>query len=174
MFVGILRGCLIMVLAPIFSILTGIVIGKAHGLWYGCLAGFSMFVGWGIVAALLINKGGKLTIADCIIPTILAIISGILFAPIQLFAGSVFSAATCIFAGILMTTALLLYKNGRMNGWALIIPALTFVYELLPIELPTDLDNIFALGGASMSLWIGYIKGAVLPNATRKARQLDS
>jgi len=122
----------------------------------------------------LISKGGKLTVMDCITPTILSIIAGILFAPIKLFAASIFSPFTCIGGGILFSAALMLYKNGRMKGWALILPALTFVYELLPIELPTDLDNFLALGGASASMWIGYIKTAALANSNsgNKATQL--
>jgi hypothetical protein len=160
--VGLLRAALLMVLSPVFSIVLGIAIGKQHGFWYGCLAGLVVFVISGIIAAKLANRGGKLTVADCVIPTILSIISGIVFAPIQLFEGSVFSAATCIFSGVLLSTGMLLYKYGRMKGWALVLPSLTFVYELLPIELPTDLDNIFALGGSCFTLWWGYVKNVAL------------
>lgn len=160
--VGLLRAVLLMVLSPVFSIVLGIAIGKQQGFWYGCLAGLVFFVISGIIAAMLVNRGGKLTVADCVIPTILSIICGIVFAPIQIFLGSVFSAATCIFSGVLLSTGMLLYKHGRMKGWALVLPSLTFVYELLPIELPTDLDNIFALGGSCFSLWWGYTKEVVL------------
>jgi hypothetical protein len=81
---------------------------------------------------------------------------------VQLFAGSVFSAATCIFSGVLLSVGMLLYKKGRMAGWALILPSLTFVYEMLPIELPTDLDNIFALGGSCFTMWWGRITTVAL------------
>jgi hypothetical protein len=160
--VGALRGCLVMVLSPVFSIVLGIAIGKEHGFWYGCLGGLVVLVLSGMIAAKLANSGGKLTVADCIIPTILSIISGIVFAPVQLFAGSVFSAATCIFSGVLLSAGMLLYKKWRMAGWALILPSLTFVYEMLPIELPTDLDNIFALGGSCFTMWWGRIKTVAL------------
>lgn len=156
--VGVLRGCLFAVISPIFAIILGIAIGKDHGFWYGLLAGFGAMTIAGIIAAILMNSGGKLTIADCVIPTILSVISGIVFAPLQLFEGSPFSAATCIFSGVLLSVGMWLHKRGRLSGPALIFPSLTFVYELLPIELPTDLDNIFALGGSCFSLYWGRIK----------------
>jgi len=147
-----------MVLSPVFSIVIGIAVGKDHGFWYGCLGGLVVLVLSGMIAAKLANSRGKLTVADCFIPTILSIISGIVFAPVQLLEGSVFSAATCIFSGVLLSLGMFLHKNGRMAGWALILPSLTFIYEMLPIELPTDLDNIFALGGSCFTMWWGYIK----------------
>ena len=32
------------------------------------------------------------------------------------------------------------------------IPFLTFLYELLPVELPTDIDNILCLSGSAVNL----------------------
>lgn len=156
--VGLLRGCLVMVLSPLLSIVFGMAIGNEYGFWNGCLGGLVVLVLSGMIAAKLANSGGKLTVADCIIPTGLAIISGVVFAPVQLFAGSIFSAATCIFSGILLSLGMLLYRAGRLEGWALILPSLTFIYEILPIELPTDLDNIFALGGSCFTIYLGKIK----------------
>lgn len=160
--VGILRGVLLFVVSPVFSVLLGIAVGRGHGLWYGVLGGFVAFFVLVAIAAKLANSGGKLTAVDCLIPLVLSIISGVVFAPVQLLVGSVFSVATCIFSGVLMSLGLFLYKAGKLKGWALILPALTFIYEMLPIELPTDLDNIFALGGSATMLYWGYVKRAVI------------
>lgn len=168
MLVGILRGCLILVLSPLFSIALGIVIGKIHGVWYGVLGGLGMLSLFGLISVKVMNAGGRLTTADCIIPLILSVISGIIFAPVHLISASVFSTATCIGSGILLMAAMFLYKSGRMNKWGLIIPACTFIYELLPIELPTDLDNFLALGGAGVSMWLGRLKIAIASNANIK------
>lgn len=155
--IGALRGCLTMLFAPLFSLVFAIVVGNRFGFWEGCLTGLVVFVICVVIAVRFANTPGKLTTADCIIPTILALISGVVFGPVQLFAGSVFSAATCIMSGILLSVALYLYKDGRFRAEWLILPVLTFLYELLPIELPTDLDNIFALGGSAFSLFWGRI-----------------
>jgi hypothetical protein len=156
--VGVLRGCLFAVISPIFAIILGIAIGRDHGFWYGLLAGLGAMTLAGIIAAIFMNSGGKLTIADCIMPTILSIISGIVFAPLQLLEGSFFSSATCIMSGVLFSIGLWLHKVGRMSGPWLIFPLLTFVYEMLPIELPSDMDNLFAFGGSCFSIYFGRIR----------------
>ena len=33
----------------------------------------------------------------------------------------------------------------------LVIPFVVFIYELLPIEFPSDIDNILCLGGSGVS-----------------------
>ena len=40
-----------------------------------------------------------------------------------------------------------MYKAGNISGGWLIIPFLVFFYEILPIELPTDFDNMLCFGG---------------------------
>lgn len=169
--VGVLRGCLMALVAPIFSIAFGIGMAKRFGTGEGVLSGLALFVVFVVIIVKVINRGGTVTTFDCIVPTILSIIAGIAFAPIQLIEGSVFSVATCIMGGAIFSTALWLYKNGRLSSWALILPALSFFYEMLPIELPTDLDNFFSLGGAATSIIFGRIKQAAGLDVVEKVTQ---
>jgi hypothetical protein len=55
---------------------------------------------------------------------------------------------------------LLAYKTGTIqsSGW-LILPFLTFLYEILPIDLPTDLDNILGLSATTTIEVIAFFKG---------------
>jgi hypothetical protein len=78
--------------------------------------------------------------------------SGILVASVQLFAGFVFSSAAGSMSDLLLSLCIWLYKEGRMAGPALILPALTVACEMLPIALPTDTDTVFALGVSGFSL----------------------
>ena len=88
---------------------------------------------------------------DCLMQFCISIVCGIAFAPISIFAGSLFSFATCIYSGVLLSLVLFLYMNGHIGWGYLVLPFLTFAYEILPIELPTDLDNILALSGTSVN-----------------------
>ena len=53
--------------------------------------------------------------------------------------------------------------NGHIGWGYLVLPFLTFAYEILPIELPTDLDNILALSGTTVN--------GILALAERKKRK---
>ena len=158
--VGLLRGCLGGIVALVFSILSGIAIGRGLGWFAGILAGFVILVALGIVVGKLMNSEKGITTADCIIPLVISLISGIVFMPIGLISGNLFSGATCIISGALLCFCLWLRKKGCMAEWSLIMPTLTFIYEILPIDLPTDLDNIIGLAASSGSAYFGYIKSA--------------
>ena len=145
---------------PIFSIVGGIAIGQYSGVWIGIFSGMVLLVAsfWGLIK--LINKSCTgLSIMDCFLPMIISIFSGIVFFPVSLFSGNLFSPATCIISGVLLTVALFGYRSGKIDsaGW-LVLPFLTFIYEILPIDLPTDLDNLLGLGTATVADVIALCK----------------
>lgn len=148
-----IRGCMMAFFVPVVAICIGILVGQRYASGpLGILAGIGAIVVVGSLARLLISKTTKgLSLMDCFIPTIMSLCSGILFAPIALFSGSLFSAATCIVSGILFSITLVLYRSGKIGTGYLILPGLTFVYEMLPIELPLDLDNLIGLGVSSVN-----------------------
>lgn len=155
-----MRSCCSMFFVPIFSLVGGIATGQHCGVWTGIFSGMIMLVLFFWIAAKLINSTYEgLTITDCLLPIIISIVSGIVFFPISIFAGNLFSPATCIISGALLTVALFGYRSGKIDsaGW-LILPCLTFIYEILPIDLPTDLDNFLGLGTATVADVIALCK----------------
>ncbi len=143
-----LRGCCSMVFVPIVAIAAGILAGQHWGICAGILIGVaSLFITANAISAFISKQTKSLTAVDCLLPTFISIVCGVLFAPIALFAANLFSFATCIFSGVILTVALFAYRSGRIEsaGW-LVMPFLTFAYEILPIDLPTDLDNFLGLG----------------------------
>lgn len=158
---GAIRGCSMSLFVPVIAICIGIVAGQRMGVCVGILTGIGGLFGgvWGLRRLIQMSKSG-LSLVDCFIPLIFSIVFGVIFMSIQLFAGSFFSAATCIFSGALMTVGLICYRCGRIgNPWYLLPIALTYFYELLPIELPTDLDNILSLGGSTVAYIYGLKSG---------------
>ncbi len=142
-----LRGCCSMVFVPIVAIAAGILSGQHWGVCAGILVGVgALFATAQAISKFIVGQTKSLTVVDCLLPTFISIICGILFAPIALFAANFFSFATCIYSGILLTVALFAYRSGKIEsaGW-LVMPFLTFAYEILPIDLPTDLDNFLSL-----------------------------
>jgi hypothetical protein len=115
------------------------------------------------------NSDKEVTMFDCVIPIGIALISGVVFMPIGLLNADLFSGASCIISGAILSICLWLHKKGKMREWALIMPTLTFIYEILPIDLPTSLDNIIGLGGSAMSAYLGYISGIAIPSVSDKA-----
>lgn len=147
-----IRGCSSCLMIPVVAICTGIGIGQKAGVWWGILGGVVACVVFASIMSYLISKATKgLSVMDCLMPFCISIVCGIAFAPISIFAGSLFSFATCIYSGVLLSLVLFLYMNGHVGWGYLVLPFLTFAYEILPIELPTDLDNILALSGTTVN-----------------------
>lgn len=154
-----IRGCSAILCMPVIVIATGFAVGQRMGWALGCLAAVgSLMVGMSLIVLMLrVGKSG-LSVLDCFAPFVLSLFAAVAFAPISLFAGNLFSVATCTMAGLLMTLSLFVYRTGKCGPGFLIMPFLTFVYEMLPIDLPTDIDNFLALSGSGLSNWLAYAK----------------
>jgi hypothetical protein len=156
-----IRGCSLFFFIPIFSLAIGVETGRCYGVFWGIIVAMMMlglsFYG---VGKLVDRTRSGLTSIDCFLPVVISLISGVVFLPIGIVAGNLFSPATCIFSGILLTMGLLAYKTGTIQSasW-LILPFLTFLYEILPIDLPTDLDNILGLSATTTIEVIAFFKG---------------
>ena len=147
-----IRGCSLFFFVPVFALMIGIIIGQRYGICLGVLSGISTLPILFWMIAKMINRGNiGLTMIDCLIPVIISLLCGIAFLPISLVAGNLFSPATCIFSGLLLSMGLWAYKSGKIQspGW-LALPFLTFFYEILPIDLPSDLDNLIGLSATTV------------------------
>lgn len=167
-----LRSCSSIILVPIIAICSGIIIGKEYGTAVGILGGIvcsSIF--FKFYHRFIATQIKGLTVLDCLIPFFVSLVSGVIFAPVSLFSASVFSIATCIYSGVLLSATLFLYKAQKVSVGYLVFPFLVFMYEILPIELPTDIDNILALSGNTahqfVALTAAKMKGQLLGGGKR-------
>lgn len=169
-----IRGCSMFLLTPVVGIAAGVFVGQHYGCALGVLAGVVMLVVAIRLLRVMIEKDNRgLTVADCFMPLIISVICGVVFMPIALFTLNLFSAATCIFSGVLLSVGLLAYRSGRIqSAWWLVPQFLTFAYEILPIDLPTDLDNVLALGGSTLAEVLALVNGQK-PSLRRFLRVLD-
>ena len=160
---GLVRGICLFVCSPSLAIVFGIWVGYNHGWGWGVLWGL---IGLIVLVVQAIKMGtslsfGEVTVWDCILPIIISIVCGITFAPVHLFAANFFSAFTCIGSGIFFSIALIMFRVGALEPWALYLAMASFLYEALPINLPTDLDDFLCFGGTGISLIVGRIKRQV-------------
>ena len=166
---GILLTCTNIVISIIISAYTVV---NGGGIIKGVLFGILFFVIFLIVSFIIVNKTKQLTISDCILPLIIGAISAIVFAPISILQLSFFSSVTCVAASLFLTITLFMYKAGRVSGGWLIFPFLVFLYEILPIEFPTDLDNILCFGGNITNLTFSLIFGKAILNKKSEDNKL--
>lgn len=156
---GCLRGVVLSLGALFLSIMIGIASGQSVGTLWGIIIGTVTLIVFIVVISFVVNRSKKLTIVDCVLPFIISVIAAVAFAPVALFSGNLFSIATCIFSGVLMSVGLILFKLGKIHGAFLVLPMLTFIYEILPIDLPSDLDNILAFSVTTINLVVGRYLG---------------
>lgn len=156
---ALLRSILIGSLSCVAALAAGLAAGISSGdLSLGIGAGFGTALLGFIIAFLALRRAPRhLTAADCFLPIPASVLSGVLFAPIQLADSSIFSTATCVGAGVLLSTALAMYRSGTIRRGYILIPLIVFIYEMLPIEFPTDIDNLLSLGGSLMSVFAAYL-----------------
>lgn len=114
-----------------------------------------------IVALYFILTIEELGWLDVFLPVPFAIIWSIMMSPfllIGLITGDLFQTPAFMGTALILTLSLWMVKQGDMPHKWLIIPILSFMYEMLPIYIPGSFDNLFALGGAGISSMIQFAK----------------
>ena len=146
--VGCLRGMMFAGMGIMLSVSGAIAVWSQAGFLMGLFAGLVLLVlsiGFTIYWTTTVKQ---LTIWDCLLPLPLGLVSSVLFAPASLlFNLSVFSALTCMGAALFLSMTMLLYRSRKIDGKWLIFPFLVFMYEMLPVEFPGELDNMLSFGG---------------------------
>lgn len=166
---GCLRSVVLFPVGTILSVLVGLALGQSVGTLWGIVIGIVVFLLLTGFVVFIVNRSSTLTIVDCVLPFVISIVAAFAFAPFALLTADVFSIPTCIFSGVLLSVGLILYRAGKLPGAYLVIPMLTFVYEILPISLPSDLDDFIALGADTANM----IVGTVVPAWMRKRRKFE-
>lgn len=158
---GCLRGIMGFAAGCILSVAGGIGTGIQYGVGLGILTGIVLFVVFACLTVYLVNNAKQVTVLDCFLPIPVGLMSAVLFAPISLAGMSIFSSVTCLSASLFLTIMLFMHRAGKINGGWLILPFLVFLYELLPIEFPTDIDNLLAFGGNATNFVFSMVWPAI-------------
>lgn len=152
-----LRGIILFFTLLIVSIASSAILIKYLGWLVGISAGLILFVILAGVAIAVLNKvsSEKITNFDIVLPTIISSASTACFWPLRFIKAEVFSSATCLMSGIFLSMAFYKLKNDAIHKAAVVMIFCTFLYEITPINLPTDLDNVLSFGIGTASLLFG-------------------
>ena len=95
-----------------------------------------------------------------VLPVIVAILWSLVLAPFSFGAG-VFYAPASIGAAMLLGACMVIAKRYQMDKTWLLLPALVFIYEMLPINIPGPLDDTFALTGSVGTAIVQFMRRAL-------------
>ncbi|MDA8132113.1 MAG: hypothetical protein M0011_11480 [Elusimicrobia bacterium] len=143
-----------------FSLLAFVIGWAARDLRAGLLAGavvFTIFFAAAAVSLLLVRK---FTYADAALPPAFAVIWSLVLAPFSI-GVSLFSAPAFIAAGLMLGACMALAKRYATGLKWLLLPALVFLYEMLPLNLPGPVDDTFAVGSAAGAVLLQFLRAAL-------------
>ncbi|OGS11448.1 MAG: hypothetical protein A2234_04275 [Elusimicrobia bacterium RIFOXYA2_FULL_58_8] len=128
---------------------------------FGVLAGAVVFTIFFIAALASIFFIRTYSYTDSALPPVFALLWSAVLAPFS-FGGSLFSAPAFIGAGIMLGACMAMAKRYAVEKKWLLFPALVFLYEMLPVNIPGQFDDMFALTGAAGYLLALFLR-RVLP-----------
>ena len=95
-------------------------------------------------------------------PLVITIPWVLLLLPVKL-AEDVFSAPAAVVAAVLLTLVLWAVRRKRLPMRWVVLPALCWLYECLPVTLPGPFDEALALGGSGMATVWAWAKSTYVP-----------
>jgi hypothetical protein len=141
------RSFLISFLSFPFSALAFIIGWAGWDLRTGALAAAITFTVFFVAAIVNLFFIKSFSYLDAALPVVFAGVWSVALAPFS-FGASLFSAPFFIGAAVLLGVCMAVSRRfDTGKGW-LVLPALVFLYEMLPINIPGPVDNAFALSGA--------------------------
>lgn len=164
---GMARSFLLSFLGFPFSALAFVAGWAGWDLRTGALAAAITFAVFFVAALVNLFFVRRFTYLDAALPVGFAVVWSLALAPLSLGA-SLFSAPFFLGAAVLLGACIA--ATARWNtsrGW-LVLPALVFLYEMLPINIPGLVDNTFSLT-ASLGAVAALFFKRVLPEITRSA-----
>ena len=154
------RSIAISFLAFPFSTLAFLIGWAARDIRFGLLAGAVIFTGFFIAAIVSLFFVKSYSYLDAALPPVFAALWSLALAPFS-FGASLFSAPAFIGAGLLLSACMVLHKRYQTGIKWLIMPALIFIYEMLPINIPGPVDDAFALTGSAGAIILQYLRRAL-------------
>lgn len=151
------RSLAISFLAFPFSALAFLIGWAARDLRSGLLAGAVAFTCFFIAAAVNLFFVKTWSYLDTALPAVFAVLWSLALAPFS-FGASLFSAPAFIGAGLLLGACMALAKRYKTGIKWLVMPALVFLYEMLPINIPGPVDDTFALTGSAGVILIQFLR----------------
>jgi len=131
-----------------FSLAAFVIGWAARDLRFGLLAGAVIFSGFFLAAVVSLFFIKTYSYLDAALPLVFSILWSLALAPFS-FGASLFSAPDFIGAALLLGVCMTVAKRcGTGMKWIL-FPALVFLYEMLPINIPGPVDDTFALAGSA-------------------------
>jgi hypothetical protein len=130
------------------AIIVGVIAWVAHD-WRLAVALFCATYGIGItVAMVILLRTRKLSLVDLWLPVPVAILWSALLSIVSVGA-EVFTAPACIGSAFVFSLSLSTARKFNQSSAWTIAPALVFIYEMLPINLPGPVDDYLSFGGAA-------------------------
>lgn len=112
----------------------------------GVVAGLStLFVCWALAIVLLLFTR-RFSAVDVFLPVPIAILWSMMLFPLSL-GTELFTAPSCIGSAVVLSVCLWMIRHNKMPVTWAILPAVIFLYEMLPINVPGPFDDWFAFGG---------------------------
>ena len=155
--VAFLRGIILFFTWLLLSISGSVILIKYLGWLVGIPACLILFIILACVSIAVQNKipDGKISNFDIMLPLIISLFSTACFWPIRFIKAELFSSAACFMSGVFLSMAFYKLKNEMIRTSAVVVIFCTFLYEITPISLPTDLDDILAFGASTVALLFG-------------------
>lgn len=132
------------------TILAFIIGWAARDIRTGLLAGAAVFTVFFLASVLSLLFIKSYSYLDTVLPAVFAVLWSLALAPFS-FGSSLFSAPAFICAAVMLGSCMAIAKRFGMEKAWLLFPAVVFLYEMLPVNIPGQFDDMFALTGA-----IGY------------------
>lgn len=126
----------------------------------GLLAGGAVFGIFLLAAVISLFFIKTYSYGDAALPPLFSVFWSLAMAPFS-FGASLFSAPAFIGSGALLGACMALAKRYRTGLRWLVLPAMVFIYEMLPVNIPGPVDDAFALGGAATAVAVQFIKLAL-------------
>lgn len=149
-----------------FTALAFLIGWLASDLRTGLLSGAVVFTLFFLAALVSLFFVKEYSYSDAALPPVFAGLWSLALAPFS-FGVSLFSAPAFVGSGLLLGACMALAKRYRTGFKWLLLPALVFVYEMLPVNIPGPVDDTFALGGAAGAVALQFFRMA-LPHIIRE------
>lgn len=138
------------------TILAFIIGWVARDIRLGLLAGAVVFTLFFLALVISLFFIKNYSYLDAVLPAVFAVLWSLALAPFS-FGLSLFSAPMFICAAALLGGCMAIAKRFALERSWLLFPAVVFLYEMLPVNIPGKFDDMFALTGAlaySLTLFI--------------------
>jgi hypothetical protein len=151
------KAILFILLSIPIGLLAFVIFWVAGDFKLGCIVGLSVFGFFNILGFLCLYFQKTITSIDVFLPIPIAILWSFLLSFFS-FGANVFYMPAVIGSSILLTLSLIKQKQNPLisRKW-LVLPALVFIYEMLPINIPGPVDDYLAFGSATIVTVLGYL-----------------